>query len=158
MLNINNKVFDSLGIMLNLRNPFTEEGITIDGSITNPEHVPFTKENIMQNIYMNLQMQMKNFSLNRFVVQKNDNNLVTGMVFASGTLEHPYLSLNLDSFGLLCAADMLTGYGNIVIEDRDLTVNDLNVAYTNVRINNIQAHGSDRDGVADDEYACHWNW
>lgn len=142
MLNVNNKVFDSLGIMLNLRNPFTEEGITIDGSISNPDHVSFTKENIVKNIYMNLQMQMKNFSLNRFVVQKNDNNLVTGMVYASGTLEHPYLSLNLDSFGLLCAADMLTGNGNIVIEDRDLTVNDLNVAYTNIKINNIQAQGS----------------
>ena len=142
MLNVNNNVFDSLGIMLNLRNPLTEEGITIDGSISNPEHVSFTKENIMQNIYMNLQMQMKNFSFNRFVVQKNDNNLVTGMIFASGTLEHPYLSMNIDSFALLCAADMLTGNGNIVIEDRDLSINELNVEYTNVKIENIQAMGS----------------
>ena len=145
LLNINEKVFDSAGLMLTLRNPVTEEGITIDGSFSNPDHLALTQDNIFKNIYMNFQMQMKNFSLNRFVVQKNDNNLVSGMVFASGTLEHPYFSLNIDSFGILCAANMLRGNGNLVIEDRNLTINGINIEYTNIKIENIQAEASLQD-------------
>ena len=142
MLNINENIFDSVGIMLNLKNPLNEESFVLDGSVSNPEHLPLTKENLMQRIYLNLQMQINNFSLNRFSSQKNDNNLISGMVFASGTLEHPYVSLSVDSLSMLVAADMLQGSGNIVLEDRELSINDLNVFYSGMKFGNIQATAS----------------
>ena len=139
MLNINEKIFDSVGLMLNLKNPLSEESLVIDGSISNPEHLPLTKENLLKRIYMNLQMQIKNFSLNRFSSQKNDNNMISGMVFTSGTIEHPYVSLSVDSLSMLLAANMLYGRGNIVIEDRDLSISDLNINFSGMNFSNIQA-------------------
>ncbi len=149
LLNINENVFDSIGLMLNLKNPITEEGITVDGSISNPEHLPLNKDTLLKNIYINLQTQIKNFGLNRFVVQKNDNNMISGMLFASGTIEHPYVSLNVDTVSLLIAANMLYGSGNLLIEDRDLSINDLNISFAHLDLKNIQATASLSDMTLD---------
>ena len=142
ILNINENIFDSVGIAMNLRNPITDEMVIIDGSVSNPDHLPMTKENIYKYVYLNLQMQLKNFSLSRFVNQTNDNNMISGMLFTSGTIEHPYVSLNVDSLSVLIAADLLTGKGNIVVEDRDITISDLNISYNNMDFSNIQATAS----------------
>ncbi len=142
ILNINEDVFDSIGLAMNLHNPITDEMIIIDGSISNPEHLPMTKDNILKYIYLNLQMQLKNFSLSRFAEQSNDNNVISGMLFTSGTLEHPYIALNVDSLSVLVAAEMLTGKGNIVVEDRDITISDLSINYDGMDFSNIQATAS----------------
>ena len=142
MLNINENIFDSVGLMLNLKNPLSEESFVVDGSISNPEHLPLNKETLLQKIYLNLQMQINNFSLNRFSSQKNDNNLISGMLFASGTIEHPYVALSVDSLSMLVAADILQCNGNIVLEDRDLSINDLNILYSGMKFGNIQATAS----------------
>ena len=142
MLNINENVFDSVGIAMNLRNPITDELITVDGSISNPDQLPMTKDNIFKYLYFNLQVQLKNFSLSRFVEQTNDNNMISGMLFTSGTIEHPYVALNVDSLSVLVAADLLTGRGNIVVEDRDLSISDLNISYNGMDFSNIQATAS----------------
>ena len=149
MLNINENIFDSVGIAMNLRNPLTDEMITVDGSISNPEHLPLTKDNLFKHIYMNLQMQLKNFNLSRFVSQSNDNNIVSGMLFTSGTIEHPYIALNIDNLSVLVAADMLTGQGNIIVEDRDVTITDLNICYNEMYFSNIQATASLTDMTLD---------
>ena len=149
ILNINESIFDSVGIAMNLRNPITDEMIVVDGSISNPDHLPMTKDNILKYIYLNLQMQLKNFSLSRFVDQSNDNNMISGMLFTSGTLEHPYIALNVDSLSVLVAADMLTGKGNIVVEDRDLTISDLSINYDGMDFSNIQAKASLTDMTLD---------
>ena len=149
ILNINDNVFDSVGIAMSLHNPITDEMITIDGSISNPEHLPMTKDNILKYIYLNLQMQLKNLSLSRFVTQANDNNMVSGMLFTSGTIEHPYVAVNIDSLSVLVAADMLTGKGNIILEDRDLTISDLNINYRDMDFSNIQASASFSDWTLD---------
>ncbi len=149
ILNINENVFDSVGIAMNLRNPFTDEMIIVDGSISNPEHLPINKDTLLKSIYMNLQMQLKNFSLSRFVPQTNDNNMVTGMLFTSGTIEHPYIALNIDSLSLLLATDFLKGKGNIILEDRDLTISDLNINYKHMDFSNIQASASLTDWTLD---------
>ncbi len=149
ILNINDNVFDSVGIAMNLHNPITDEMIIVDGSISNPDHLPMTKDNILKYIYLNLQMQLKNLSLSRFVSQVNDNNMVSGMLFTSGTIEHPYVAVNIDSLSVLVAADMLTGKGNVVLEDRDLTISDLNINYQDMDFSDIQARASFTDWTLD---------
>ena len=149
LLNVNENIFDSIGVMMNLKNPITEEGITVDGSISNPDHLAINKDTLLKNIYINLQMQLKNFGLNRFMVQKNDNNMISGMLFASGTIEHPYVSLNVDSVSLLIAANMLYANGNVLVEDRDLSINDLNIKFSNFEIKDIQATASLSDMTLD---------
>ncbi len=149
ILNINENIFDSVGIGINLHNPVTDEMIIMDGSFSNPEHLPMSKDTLLKSIYMNFQIQLKNLSLGRYIQQTNDNNLLTGMLFTSGTIEHPYISLNVDALSVLVAADLLTGSGNIVLEDRDLTISDLHINYDGMDFSNIQATASLTDMTLD---------
>ncbi len=151
MININEGIFDSVGVMVNLRNPMSAESLIIDGNVSNPEHLPLTKDNLLQKVYMNLQLKFNTFSLNRFMTQKSLKNYITGTVFTSGTLEHPYAAISVDKLSLLIAADTLTGSGNIVLEDRDLTISDLGFAFEadDIRFSNIQAKGSLTDFTLD---------
>ncbi len=149
ILNINENVFDSIGIAMNLRNPITDEMISLDGSVSNPDHVELSKDNMLKYIYMNLQMQLKNFSLSRFVNQSNENNIISGMLFTSGTIEHPYVALNIDDLSVLIAAELLRGKGNVILEDRDLSISDLSINYNGMDFSNIQAQASLTDMTLD---------
>ena len=110
-----------------------------------PEHLSFSKDVLLNDIYINLQAQLKNFGLNRFVPQKNDNNMISGMVFASGPIWHPYVSVNVDSVSILLAANMFHGRGTVVVEDRDISISDLNIEMANLTVSNIQGSGSLED-------------
>lgn len=146
MVNINNGVFDSVGLMMNVKNPISEESIIMDCNVSNPDHLPLTKENLLKYIYMNLQVQMNDFSLNRFALQKNENNFISGALNASGTIEHPYVALSIDEVSVLLATKYIKANGNIVLEDRDLSINDLNLNYSNwLNVEHINAYASLND-------------
>lgn len=145
MLNINEKVFDSVGIMLDLKNPISDEGISIDGSISNPEHLSLTKENILNYIYMNLQLQLNSFGLNRFVLSQNENNRITATLYTSGTMEHPYVSLNIDDSAIWITPDFLKMNGSLILEDKTLTLNDFNINFKFINVNNLTATASLED-------------
>lgn len=142
MININDGVLDSIGVMLSMKNPLSDEGITIDGSISNPEHMPLNIDNLMKYIYLNLQVQLNSFGLNRFGFQANDNNRMTATLYSSGTVEHPYISLNVDNSAILISTEFLNLSGNFILEDRDFSIEDLYVSYNVMNITDIQASGS----------------
>ena len=142
MLNINEGLFDSVGLMLNVKNPLSEESIILDGNISNPYHLPFTRENIMKSIFINMQLQLTSFGLNRFGLMQNDANRLSATLYTSGTIEHPYVSLNVQDSSVLISSEFLNITGSMVLEDRDLDINDLNIHYDFVNVNNIQAKAS----------------
>lgn len=142
MINVNENVFDSVGIILNMKNPLSDEGIIIDGSISNPEHLQLTAENMLKYIYLNLQIQLNSFGLNRFGLQPNDNNRITASLNSSGTLEHPYLSVNIEDSSILLSTEFLKLKGSLILEDRDFSINDLYVNYDYMNIHDVQANAS----------------
>ena len=142
IINFNQDVFDSVGVVLKLNNPIKEESIAVDGSLSNPDGVGLNAETLMKNIYMNFQVLLKNFSLNRFANQQNDNNLLTASLYASGTVEHPYAALSVDNASVIIASDKLTGNGNIVLEDRDISIDDVDIDFGNLKLDNIKANCS----------------
>jgi len=155
MININEKVFDSVGIMLNMKNPISDEGIVIDGSVSNPDHIELNSENFLKSIYSNLQVQLNSFGLNRFGLQPNDNNRITATLYSSGNLEHPYLSLNVADSSILMSTVFMKVTGNFVLEDRDLSINDFYFNYDFINIHDVQATASlntltlDASGILD---------
>lgn len=142
MLNVNGNVFDSVGVISNLKNPLTEETVNLECSVTNPEHKEFTLENFIKSYYINLQVVMKDLGLNRFAIQRNENNFITGSLNAFGTVEHPYIALNVEDMSYLISTIFLKGNGNIIVEDKDLSINELNILYGDFNIKNINAKAS----------------
>ena len=142
ILNMNGDIFNSAGIILNVKNPLSEEGINLDGTISNPDELPLTMENLKKYIYINLQLQMNAFSLNRFVIQQHENNMITGSLFASGTIEHPYVSLNVDSASVLITSSLLNTSGNITLEEKDITISNLNLDYEGFKLEAVTGQAS----------------
>jgi len=142
MLNINGDVFDSVGLMADLKNPLTEETVTLDCNVTNPDHLPFNIENFKNSYYLNIQVLAKDLGLNRFAISKNANNLITGSLNAFGTVEHPYISVNIDDFNYLLSTSFIRGNGTVLLEDRDITVDDLDIYFGNYKFENINAKAS----------------
>lgn len=142
MFNVNESVFDSMSFILDVKNPITEESINVDCNISNPDHVALTKENLMKYIYINTQINANDFSLNRIAIQKNENNVITGSLNASGTMEHPYLALSIEEMSMIFATKFLHLSGNVIVEDKDLTLNDIDLSYSFLTVNDINAFAS----------------
>lgn len=138
-VNINNSIFDSLGAKINVRNPVSQENIFFDGVISNPEQIKLSKENILKNLYLNLQMELNSFGLNRFGFLQNENNKISASFYASGVLENPYISLNVSDSSILIANSFLKVKGNAILEDEFLSVNDFSINYDVLNISEIQA-------------------
>lgn len=123
-VNIDGKVFNSAGIQLNLKDPRTDERLVMEASVSNPDAVILTGDNIFNSLYVNAMAQISNFSLNRFMNVKNDNNELTAGLYVSGTLEHPYATASVERLSFLLNNEIVTSSGSILLEERDLTVND----------------------------------
>ena len=144
-VNINNSILDSIGARINVKNPFSQENIFFDGVISNPEQIKLTKENILKNLYLNLQLELNSFGLNRFGFLQNENNKLSASFYASGILENPYISLNVSDSSILIANSFLKVSGNAILEDEILSVNDFSINYDVLNISDIQAKCSLRD-------------
>ena len=123
-INIDNSMFNSAGIQLNLLDPLTDERIVIDAQVSNPDGAALNSDNLLNSIYLNAMAEISNFSLNRFNKIKNDNNELTASLYVSGTVEHPYVTASVQKLTFLFNNSIVSSSGSIVLEDRDLTVND----------------------------------
>lgn len=139
MVNINEGIFDSVGLLMNLKNPLSEEAISMDATISNPEHLSFVAESLKDSLYINSQVQIHNFGLNRFATQKNDNNLLSLSLFASGTINHPYVALSIEDFSYIMAGNFFKTWGSLTLEDKLLSINNLGIDFQGMKTNDITA-------------------
>lgn len=141
VLNINSGIFDSTQFTLKMENPIFHEKLFFDAKFTNPELLPFSLENAKKSLYSDIQLELDNFSLNRFTNQISDNNLISSQLFISGTFENPYISMNIENLSLLLASQLMNLNGNFSFVDNYLSILDLNVDFGGMEIKNIQADG-----------------
>ncbi len=149
LVNINDGIFNSANIQMQLANPVGDEKISLDGEFSNPDEKVFTADNILDSLYMNLMMNINSLSLNRFTVQQNEDNALTGSIFATGTILHPFVSLSIEKANILISSELLHLKGDVVLEDRELSVMDFSVKYADVSVNQISAHASVSDMTLD---------
>ncbi len=137
MVNVNDGIFDSVGLIMNVKNPLSEEAIAMDATVSNPEHLKLDAANLLESLYINSQIQISSFSLNRFTNLKNDNNLLSASLFASGTVLHPYVALSIDEFSVLLAGNFLKTWGSITLEDKQLAINNFNIDFQMIKMDDL---------------------
>jgi hypothetical protein len=94
-VNITDNILSSAGIQMNLRDEISDEALVIDASVSNPDNVELTADNVFNSLYVNAMIEASHFSLNRFMSIRNDNNELTASLYLSGTLEHPYATATI---------------------------------------------------------------
>ncbi|MCQ2582426.1 MAG: translocation/assembly module TamB [Treponema sp.] len=141
-VNMDEGIFNSAGISLALKSTTAEERINLEAAVSNPDGVELNSDTIMNNLYINSQLDFNNFGLSRFTSQKNDSNELSASLFLTGTLEHPYAALTLRKLSMLISNDIMTAKGMALLEDRDLSINELNFTSRTWGINNITGNFS----------------
>ncbi|WP_027727760.1 translocation/assembly module TamB domain-containing protein [Treponema sp. C6A8] len=136
---LNDGIFNALNVNAALNNSYSEESVNLVLNATNPMGQKFSKETILNEIYLDLQMQLVNLNLNHITVAKSENNFVTGSLFATGTFTHPYVTLNLAELSLASNGGVTKMSGALLLEERNLSVQTLNVKKGNSEFSDIQA-------------------
>lgn len=138
VFNKNDSIFESVVFQSVLTNKMEDEKISIDGKMSNPELNQISFGNILETLYLDLQLQINNFNLNRFSKNKHENNTLSVSMFAGGILKNPYVVLNVEEMRLLLINNFMNLKGTATIEDKVLSVSDCSVKFENININNIK--------------------
>ncbi len=144
-INIDNNIFSSAGIQMNLRDNITDESFVIDASVSNPDLVLLNKDSIFTSLYANAMVEISNFSLNRFMSVKHDNNEITASVYLSGTLEHPYATASIQKLTFLLNDEIVSSGGSAILEEREFTINDFFLNAKNWKIDEVSGNASLKD-------------
>ena len=131
-VNQENGIFDGVGLSLNLSNSVTDESLSILMNASNPEQLPFSIDAFLHNYYFDCEIAANNISLNRWTYVNNENNTITASVSFTGTLEHPYVGVNIEN----CSA-YFNGYiakltGAAYLEDELITADSFSINYNNL--------------------------
>ena len=144
-INIDGNLFSSAGIQMNLKDEIEDESFVIDATVSNPELVVLNKENWIKSLYANAMVEISNFSLNRFMAVKHDNNEITASIYLSGTLEHPYATASVQRLTFLMNDEIVSANGSIILEERDLTINDFALLAKKWVVTDVSGHASLND-------------
>lgn len=137
--NINESLFDSANLKFSLKNPLSSEEINASLSLSNPNAELFSVENLKKSFYLNSQVLLKNFGLNRFTAEQSENNVLTATLILTGIPENPYVGLNVDELSLVTAGKTVKLKGSAFVEEKNVTVENTSLAYNNINVSDIAA-------------------
>lgn len=140
LINRNKSFFDSARFSTNLKNPLSSESVNISAELTNPDGLSFSGENLKNSFYINSQIMLNNFGLSRFTPEESENNTLTSTFILSGTMKNLYAGLNIEKLSLMSAGNILNVNGSAFAEEKNLTVEKINVVYNNTSVKDISAH------------------
>ena len=144
-INIDENVFSSAGIQMNLHDDIAEESFVIDATVSNPELVELNRQNLFSALYANAMVEISHFSLNRFMPVKHDNNEITASIYLSGTLEHPYATASVERLTFLLNDAIASASGSVILEERDLTINDFRLEAKRWHVSDVSGNISFAD-------------
>lgn len=120
--NMNENIVDSATLDLALKNPLNEESVTVRGDVTNPLKVDLSGDHITKDFFFSLESEIKSFGVGRFISGQMPSDTLNASVTASGTLENPYVAVNVDSFTMEMGGAPLVAKGNAAILENTITV------------------------------------
>lgn len=137
-LNINDNIFESVGLTANLRDiSLSGEEISVDATVFNSELQPLNSKSIMNSLYISAMTEIKHFSLNRFMAVKNSNNEISATLSVSGTPENPYALINVQKVSFLLNNELVNADGSVILEDKDLSINNFAIKQSVWSVENI---------------------
>ncbi|MBE6353548.1 translocation/assembly module TamB domain-containing protein [Treponema sp.] len=148
--NINDGIFDSFNMQISLKNPLTSESIVVDGSFTNPLQEKLTMDNLMTNCFFNAQANVEDFSLRHIFSTQPDDERFSATVTFSGTVENPYVTVNLSSFSMQLAGAPLFMKGSLAYMEEIFTVPEFSASWTDFSVKDFSGsfNMKDFDGLA----------
>lgn len=138
-VNLREGRLDSAHFDMTMTNPISKESITASAEISNPDEAPFSVEMLKKNLYFNARVLCANIDLNRFAAEQSENNRMAASVSATGTFENPYVIVSVDDADVMFAGIPLSATGSLILEERNLSVNEMHISYGRFLVDNVKA-------------------
>lgn len=139
MWNVNDGIFDSVKFSGEMKGTKNNEEIAIQFDASNPDRLELSKDFFLHSMYLNSQLVFKDFELNRFSKETNDKNLLNAIVIATGTLDNPYLGLNVDSLSFKSGKQSVTASANAFVEEKVFKLENASLKYNRINVSDISA-------------------
>lgn len=116
-----------------------KENLTISIDISNPDKVPLSLSFLQHSMYFNSQFSAQNFELNRFTRDTSNKNSITAQIIASGTLDNPYVGINIDDFSYTSGKKHLSASLSAFLEEKVFTIDRSFLRFNRFSFTNIAA-------------------
>ncbi len=154
MWNFSQGKIDTAGLNLTLANALSTESYNIGMSFSNPEEKDFSQLNFLNDVYFSAQIDVNNLPTARFRPMQSQGNVVTATINAMGTLENPYVSVDVAPSTISFGGVPFTVVAHSRLEDGEIFLDSGEVQFGNQYIRNIFANFSlaDFSGMLHAEY------
>ena len=137
--NINDGIFDSATFSFNAASTKSSgESINVSLDVTNPNGDAFSLDFLKHAMYFNAQAVLEKFSLDRFTSDTNNKNAVNATVIASGTVDNPFIGLNVSDFSFMTGGNLLKGVLSAYFEERVLSIENTELQYNKMTFSDIK--------------------
>ena len=154
MWNFSQGRIDTAGLNLTLANALSTESYNIGMSFSNPDQKEFSQLNFLNDVYFSATIDVNNLPMARFRTMQNQGNQVTASINAMGTIENPYISVDVAPSSISFGGVPFTVVAHSRLEDGELFLDGGEVQFGNQYIRNIFANFSlsDFSGFLHAEY------
>lgn len=131
--------FESANMALNLASPSSGETVSLRGEISNPLKTDFSQEHLRNDFYFSVQASVHSFPVSRFLAGQKSANTVSAELSASGTVENPYLSIDITDASVLLGGSNMAATARASFVEKVLAVSDADIQWKNFTVSSVSS-------------------
>ncbi|MDR3312079.1 MAG: translocation/assembly module TamB [Spirochaetaceae bacterium] len=131
---VKNAVLGSAAMQLSLANPRSSERYDVAVSIRNPGALPFSPGAFLSEYFVSMEGDISAFPLRRVLQNQNPSNVVSGTFRAWGTLEKPYIDMQVADASLSVGGGTARMGGTLAFADSMITASGLDISFPRMTV------------------------
>lgn len=137
MWNFSSGTLSSASFNLILNSTLATESYDISMSVSNPELMPFSVKALMNDFYFSADANISNFPMSRVIQMQSDTNTCSATVSAMGTLENPFVALNISPSSVSFGGLPFDFNGSVILDDGLFFLQGANITFGSHSVSNI---------------------
>ena len=137
--NIKDGIVDSVSAAINLGNDLTGEAFNLAADFTNPLRAKLSKQTVLSDCYFSVKLDVNKFPIMRIAANQYTDDTFNGSLNASGTLENPYVLLNVENFSAQVGTRPVIMKGKAELVDGFVDIPGLTISWGNMKASDIKA-------------------
>ena len=138
--NINNRIFDSIHLSLETNSTTSAEVNTLTADFVNPSQLPFSVDALKNDFYFSAQASVESFPVARFLREQNMDNVLSATATASGTLNNPFVFIDMRTFGMSLYGSSLVAHGSFSLNESGVSAENFGGTWSNFTVTDGNLH------------------
>ncbi|MBO5137358.1 MAG: hypothetical protein J6B81_02545 [Spirochaetaceae bacterium] len=130
-------VMESASLNLSLANPVSSESYSVSATLSNPENQSFSVASLMKDFYFSAQVMISDFPMSRVLPLQSEINVCSAMVSAMGTMENPYVALQIEPSSMSFGGVPFSFKGSALLDDGDIYLEETEIVFNKHSVTGI---------------------